>query len=99
MLTFGEAKSSSELRKVSGFCPDSDDYRHLVNECARKYGRRGDFQSTIKPIYVCARAGCVVFPRYVRSVRKMNVCGHRLDIKNGWYHFLGSDHCFGTDYS
>lgn len=45
----------------------------------------------IVPIHVCVSRGCVVWPRYVYSVREMSVCRHPIQIKNQWYDFMPRD--------
>lgn len=50
--------------------------------------RRGDWSGLAVPIHVCIRSGCVVFPRYVGRVRKMNLCFSRNQPKNIWYDFM-----------
>lgn len=93
MLTLGQTFDEPAVIKVAGFCPGSDDFIALINQCTRKWLRRGDFDGTLVPIYLCTRGGCVVYPRYVKAVRKQNICNHVLNIKNNWYSFLGTDHC------
>lgn len=87
MLTFGQVKTSS-IVNVIGACPDSPQFAERVNEAVRKIMRRGDFVGTIVPIHTCVRSGCVVWPRYVGQVRKINVCNYPIPIKNVWYDFL-----------
>ena len=50
--------------------------------------RRGDWTGTVVPIYVCVQRGCVTWPRYYRSVRKLNICHRQIDIQNDWYRFI-----------
>jgi hypothetical protein len=87
MLTFGELKASTAA-DISGVCASSAQFAARVNEVTRKLMRRGDWVGTIVPIHVCVKAGCVVWPRYVGQVRKINVCNHPVQIKNVWYDFL-----------
>lgn len=87
MLTFGELKASTAA-DIAGVCADSAQFAARVNEITRRLLRRGDWSGTIVPIHTCVRAGCVVWPRYVGSVRKINVCNRPVAIKNVWYDFL-----------
>lgn len=87
MLTFEELKASTAA-DIAGTCPDSAQFAARVNEATRRLMRRGDWSGTVVPIHVCSRAGCVVWPRYVGAVRKINVCKYPVPIKNVWYDFL-----------
>lgn len=87
MLTFGELKTST-ASDIAGTCSGSAQFAARVNESIRRLMRRGDWLGTVVPIHVCSRAGCVVFPRYVGTVRKINVCKSPIAIKNVWYDFL-----------
>jgi hypothetical protein len=61
--------------------------------------RRGDWSGIVIPIYVCVKRGCVVFPRYVLNVRKMNQCCSMVPIKNNWYEFMPNDSMWRWDQS
>jgi hypothetical protein len=87
MITFGELKES-RINQIAGNCVDSEQFKSLVNEATRLMLRRGDFPGAVVPIYTCIRRGCVVFPRYVGAVRKINFCRYPLTIQNNWYQFL-----------
>lgn len=87
MLTFGELKASTAA-DIAGVCADSAQFAARVNEVTRRLMRRGDWSGTIVPLHTCVRAGCVVWPRYVGNVRKINVCKFPVAIKNVWYDFL-----------
>ena len=87
LTTLGQAKKSS-LKAVAGACPSSDDFIGLVNEATRRLMRRGDWAGTVVPIYLCVRSGCVVFPRYVGQVRKINLCNQNVSVTNMWGDFL-----------
>lgn len=88
MLTLRDTKDDLGIRRVTGFCPDSEDYISLVNEATRRLLRRGDWPGTITPIYLCVRQGCVVWPRYVLNVRKLKTCHHTIKPQNMWGDFL-----------
>lgn len=87
LLTLKEVRESS-LRNIAGSCPNSGVFTQLVNDATRRCMRRGDWPGTTVPIHVCVRQGCVVWPRYVGSVRRINVCKQPIQIKNQWYEFL-----------
>lgn len=88
MLRFGNIKNSSAIN-VSGVTPGSDEFKRLVNESTERLLRRGDFDGTVVPIQVClTQSGCVVWPRYVGQIRKLNLCKTGVPIHNVWYDFL-----------
>ena len=87
LLTLKEVRESS-LRNIAGSCPNSAAFAQLVNDATRRIMRRGDWVGTTVPIHVCTKGGCVVWPRYVGSVRRINVCNQPIQIKNQWYEFL-----------
>ena len=72
-LTLKEVRESS-LASIASQCPSSAEFAQLVNEATRRLMRRGDFVGTVQRIRVCVRRGCVVWPRYVGKVRKINLC-------------------------
>lgn len=86
--TFDEIKASN-VKNIAGACPSDDEFMGMVNECGTRLLRRGDWADVVVPIQVCSYAGCAVFPRYVKNVRKMNLCGCRVLPVNGlWWQFL-----------
>lgn len=92
MLTFLDCKNSS-IPDVSGCCATSTRFANLINDACRRLLRRGDWVGTVTPIQVCVKHGCLVMPRYVQSVRKLNVCHHPMPVGNLWYSFIQHDHC------
>lgn len=85
--TFGAVKSSRAV-EIAGLSSTTDEFKSLLNEATRKLIRRGDWAGTVVSIYVCATRGCVVFPRYVGQVRKLNVCRQPIPIRNVYYDFF-----------
>lgn len=88
LLTLGEAKADRGIRAIIGVSPTSQDFADYCNAAARKALRRGDWPGTVVPIHVCVKRGCVVWPRYVAHVRKLNLCGQPVSIRNQWYEYL-----------
>jgi len=85
--TLLEARNGT-LINVAGACSNSPEFRALLNEATSRLLRRGDWADTVVPIHVCVRRGCVVWPRYVGQVRKMNLCTTNLPIQNMWWSFM-----------
>lgn len=87
LTTLGQAKRSS-LKAIAGACPTSQGFVDLVNEATRRIMRRGDWVGTVCPVYLCVRSGCIVFPRYVGQVRKINICNQTIPVQNMWGSFI-----------
>jgi len=86
-LTLGDVKNSP-IKRITGTCPTSATFTSLVNEATERLMTRGDWATTIVPIHVCMKYGCVTFPRYVGQVRKMNICGTPVPVTSSWSPFL-----------
>ena len=96
--TFAAIKSDESILQVAGSTADSTLFKSLVNEAQRRLLDRGDSSQTVVPIQVCVRRGCVVFPRYVNTVREARMCDGSILIKNQWYEFIERgwyDRCVG----
>ena len=99
MVTLGDTLDpNGPIAKIIAKSPVGPDgvtvnpeYVSYINQAARKLLRRGDFPGTVVPIFVCVRQGCVVWPRYVESVRKLNMCNRDISVRNLWYRFMEHD--------
>jgi hypothetical protein len=98
MLTFGHVKASSALN-IASVPASSEEFRLLLNEATERLMRRGDWEGALVPIHVCVQRGCVVWPRYVGQIRKMNVCNRGAPIQNVWFDFLPYSHQHGWLYN
>lgn len=97
LLTFGDLKASSIIN-IAGVTPSSSDFRRFVNESTRRLLARGDWEGTVVPMLACIdRGSCVVWPRYVGSVRQLNFCNQHVPIKNVWWDFLPYDRHLGWE--
>jgi hypothetical protein len=85
MLTFGEAKQS-RLKRISGNCTSSDDFKDLLNDAVQELMIRGNFWNTIKVMTGCIYNQCLTFPRMVSTVLALNHCGSA-PPKNQWFSF------------
>jgi len=92
--TLGELKRS-RITEVAASCNNSDDFRSLVNEAAEILLSRGDWPGTIVPIRVLVRAGCVVWPRAVQRVRRINACGVPIKVGSIWYDYVDKSSYLG----
>jgi hypothetical protein len=88
MLTLRDLKDDRGVRRIANTDPDGPDFLEQVNQAIRRAMRRGDFPGTLVPIYLCVRAGCVVWPDYVQDVRALAWCGGDFKAENMWGGFL-----------
>lgn len=91
LATLNDARNSA-LRNIAGACSNSPEFLQLLNDATRQLMRRGDWAGTVQPIYACVKNGCLVWPRYVGSVRKLNWCRRPLEVRGLWWEFLSHDH-------
>lgn len=90
MLTFLDLQQSSIIN-VSSVTPSSDAFRLLINDAVRQLMRRGDWPGSIQPMYLCLNRGCVVWPREVGQIRRLNLCNQQVHVENQWYQYLPWD--------
>ena len=88
MITLSDVQSSPGIQRVLGVCPTSADAAGYINEAGRRLMRRGDWFETFVPIFVGVYNGCLVTPRYVQQVRRMNFCNREVPVRNGWWEML-----------
>jgi len=86
-LTYGQVKNSSVAR-ISGACPGSAQFLEFVNEAVERLMTRGDWAQTLVPIHMCIKSGCVTWPRFVGSIRKLRFCGTVVPITNLYSSYL-----------
>lgn len=94
MLTLSDALSSPGIKRVIGSCTNNQNATDLVNEAARRLLRRGDWIETEVPVFVCVYNGCLVTPRCVQQIRRINFCNREIPVRNGWYEFLAYNQNF-----
>jgi len=91
-LTFSQLQANdSGLIQIASADPSTGEFRRLVNEAVELLLNRGDWRGTLAPIFVCVQHGCVTWPRYVHSVRKLNICDREVGVNNIWYQFVDRD--------
>lgn len=90
-ITFSQIKTSS-VANISGVDPRGTQFRNIVNAATERLMRRGDWVGMVLPIFVCVTRGCVVWPRYVGEIRRVNICKHAfMPTRNLWWDFLPFD--------
>ena len=94
LRTFKEVKAS-RIIQVAASCADSCEFASLLNEATDILIQRGDWPGTVVPIRVQVNNGCVVWPRYVGRVRKINRCNMPLKVGNLWWDFVDHENYLG----
>ena len=87
MLTFGQAKQSRSLARVSGVCGTSDEFMDYLNKSVRMLMTRGNFWGTVQLMRFCIHNECLVWPRQVGTVLAVNTCGTPINVWNNWFQF------------
>lgn len=87
MLTFGQAKNSLVLKRVSGVCSSTDEFQSYLNQAVEMLMTRGNFWGTVQPMRFCIHNECLVWPRQVGTVLAVNTCGHPINVWNNWFQF------------
>lgn len=87
MISFKKVRESRAIQ-IAAACSNSAEFASLVNDASRRLLRRGDWFNTAVPVFVCIYNGCLVWPRYVAQVRKINICNYAIPVHNQWYNFL-----------
>lgn len=88
MQTLGDMRGESSLVSVSGTCGTGQDFADKVNESCRRLLRRGDWLDATKLVFLCVYQGCVVWPRYILEIRKVNFCNRPVEVKAMGYQFM-----------
>jgi hypothetical protein len=91
--TLADLKNTNNpINRVAGLCPPNDSrFTSYIDEAVRKLMTRGDSAGTVVPIHVCVKRGCVTWPRYVESIRKINLCGSPVQVTNIYSQYLDRD--------
>jgi hypothetical protein len=87
MLTFKQAKDSTELANVSGVCGSSEQFRSYLNKSVRMLMTRGNFWGTVQLMRFCVYNECLVWPRQVGTILALNTCGRPVNVWNNWFQF------------
>jgi len=93
-ITFGEAKTS-RLLEIASACPDTDQFRSLLNDGTRELMRRGHWFATVRKMRGCVYNSCITWPRQVGTVLALNTCAQHVPVFNNWAAFSPMD---GSDY-
>lgn len=88
MLTLEDLQNSYELQEVFTVAPDDPRYTARINEATARLCVRGDFIGPIAVIRLCVNNGCVVWPRHVKSIRRINRCRHKIAHHGLWYDWM-----------
>lgn len=81
-----EAKAS-RIPQAVGIAACDPRFVQLLNDAQARLSEMGKWWGTYRKIRVCVTAGCVTWPREVKTIEAMNVCGRGISIRNDWYEF------------
>lgn len=87
MLTLGELKTSSVV-DISTVGVSDKRFAQRANDACRRLTRRGDFVGALGIVTVCVNNGCVVWPRHVKEIRKINLCNHNIPHFTLWHDWM-----------
>lgn len=92
--TFKQVKDSRVVQ-VSSCDTGSEEFKSLVNEATDLLLQRGDWPGTVFPVRCMVRDGCIVWPRFVQRVRRINRCNVPLKVGNIWYDYVDREFYHG----
>jgi hypothetical protein len=84
--TLLQAKSGT-IPQAVGYAACDSRFVMLLNEAQSRLADMGKWWGTYKRMRICVTAGCITWPREVKTVEAMNVCGIGIPVQNGWYEF------------
>lgn len=99
--TLGQAKADSSLIKAVTGLPACDPrFLSYLNQAQERLADMGKWWGTYERIKICATGNCVTWPRIVKTIEGLNLCGRGTTIASPWYEFQElvappriSDHC------
>lgn len=84
--TLLDAKNS-EIPEAVGYAACDARFLRLLNSAQQRLGDMGKWWGTYATLRTCVTAGCITWPRSVKTVLGMNVCGYGVPIRNSWYEY------------
>ena len=84
--TLAQAKNSTIPQSV-GLATCDDRLVQLLNEAQARLADMGKWWGTYKKLRICVTAGCITWPREVKTIEAMNLCGYNIPVQNAWYEF------------
>jgi hypothetical protein len=84
--TLAQAKNST-IPQAVGLATCDERFVQLLNEAQARLADMGKWWGTYKKLRVCVTAGCITWPREVKTIEAMNLCGYNIPIQNQWYEF------------
>lgn len=84
--TLANAKQST-IPEAVGFAGCDPRFLRLLNESQSRLANAGKWWGTFGTIRMCVTSGCITWPRRIRTILGMNVCGYGIPIRNAWYEF------------
>lgn len=94
LQTFSQVKASRVVQ-IAGVCKTSPEFKQLVNDATEILLERGDWPGLEVPMQACVRNGCVVWPRQVGRIRRLNMCNRHVHTDNFWWNYVAA----GSEYN
>lgn len=77
----------SDIPATMGLAGCDPRFVQLANAAQQELADAGKWWGTYGTIRTCVTAGCITWPRFVKTILGMNVCGYGIPIRNAWYEF------------
>jgi len=84
--TLAQAKNST-IPQAVGLATCDERFLQLLNEAQARLADMGKWWGTYKKLRLCVVAGCITWPREVKTIEAMNLCGYNIPVQNQWYEF------------
>ena len=92
---------ASRIPQAVGIAACDSRFTQLVNDAQSRLAEMGKWWGTYRRMRICVTAGCVTWPREVKTIEAINLCGVGIPVQNDWYEFqtdvkapaTHDDHC------
>lgn len=85
-LSLADAKASDIPNNVN-LAPCDPRFVALLNKAQSRLANAGRWWGTYQAMRVCVTNGCITWPRSVKTVEAMNLCGYGIPVRNQWYEY------------
>lgn len=87
-LTFGDVKES--IARVLSMNTTDARVAEYASRAQERLLHKGKFVGTYGRYRICVNDSCLTWPREIETIEAAAKCSCPMDIRNGWYEFLGS---------
>lgn len=85
-ITLAEAKASDVPNNVN-IAPCDARFVALLNKAQLRLANAGRWWGTFQAMRVCITDGCITWPRSVKTIEAMNLCGYGIPVRNQWFEY------------